>query len=332
MSFLSHSFQKVVSLRSISWVRIAGWTFVLIFLLNLSVSPKEGTEINGVGAEESLSPQGQRKTNIFQSLVEVPLTPKPKQEYADPQPISAKSALVTDLKTGTILWEKEAHLSLPPASTTKMMTALVSLDSFSLEAAVTVPEICSALPVDQSQMGLVAGERLSVENLLYGLLVQSASDAACTLSYHHPQGQEGFINEMNTKAASLGMGDSIFANPSGNDTNDSSHLASAWDLNLAAKKVLDQSVLRKIVGTQEVNIPSLDQKYWHLLRNTNELLFTYPGTVGVKTGFTGQALGCLILAVERQGHELLIVVLGSVDRFGEAQMLADWALGSYTWD
>ncbi|MDP2874166.1 MAG: D-alanyl-D-alanine carboxypeptidase [bacterium] len=278
-------------------------------------------------AQKSSSP-----TRVFSSLIEIPLGPERLTEVAAPETIAAKAALVTDLATGEVMLEKEAKLPLPPASTTKIITALIALENYSLGEVVTVNPVCGSLTKDQSQMGLVAEEKITVENLLYGLLVQSASDAACALAQAFPGGEVEFVAAMNSKAKNLGMNQTTFSNPSGNDTDESApHFSSAWDLTIAAKEALKSATFRQIVGTKEINLSSFDQKYWHLVRNTNELLFTFPGTVGVKTGYTEKALGCLVLDYALKNHEVLVVVLGSQDRFGEARSLAEWAFKAYKW-
>jgi len=314
-----------------------GWLVVALFVLQAPGEPRvlisRVEKIDSDNAAQDQKAVNLREpANVFSSLVEQPLTPQGPPEPLSLPEVSARSFLITDLKTGKVLGEKEARLPLPPASTTKILTALVSLNSYDLGEAVTVPEVCATLPKDQSQMGLRPGERITAENLLYGLLVQSASDAACALAYYYPSGEPAFVEAMNTLAQDLDMGDSFFVNPSGNDEVGQAHLSSAWDLSRATKKALDFGILRLMVGTWEINLPSVDQKYWHLVHNTNELLGTYPGTFGVKTGYTEQARGCLILAVARKGQEILVVVLGSEDRFSEAQALAEWAFQAYRWE
>lgn len=322
---------RVSNLRS-NWKIV--WRGLALIIIATSVL-YSGTDVPPKPSVASPPQENQPQTKtqrVFSSLIEIPLVPERVTEVIEPEPVTAKSVLITDLATGEVLWEKNSQAALPPASTTKIMTALISLENYSLGEVVVVNLACSSLAKDQSQMGLVAGEKITVENLLYGLLVQSASDAACALAQAFPGGESEFVAAMNAKAKSLGMNQTAFSNPSGNDTNESTpHFSSAWDLTLAAKEALQSATFRQIVGTKEINLPSFDQKYWHLVKNTNELLFTFPGTVGVKTGYTEKALGCLVLDYALKNHEVLVVVLGSSDRFGEARSLAEWAFLAYRW-
>lgn len=322
---------KYLILNTKSWFKIAyrglALVIIAIFIFQGGTRPPVVNSSLPLEREKSLLPN-----RVFSSLIEIPLVPERLVEAAEPGQITAKAALVTDLATGEVLWEKNSQAALPPASTTKIMTALVSLENYSLGEVVIVNSACASLTKDQSQMGLVAGEKITVENLLYGLLVQSATDAACALAQAFPGGEVEFVAAMNAKAKNLGMNQTAFSNPSGNDTNDSiPHFSSAWDLTIVTKEALRSPTFRQIVGTKEINLPSFDQKYWHLVKNTNELLFTFPGTVGVKTGYTEKALGCLVLDYAQRNHEVLVVVLGSNDRFGEARSLAEWAFQAYAW-
>ncbi len=319
-AFLKRNWLKVIY-RSLALLIIAAFIF------------QGGTSAPAIDSSLPYETQESRSpTRVFSSLIEIPLVPERLTEVTEPEPVTAKSVLITDLATGEVLWEKNSQATLPPASTTKIVTALVSLENYSLGEVVIVNSACGSLTKDQSQMGLVAGEKITVENLLYGLLVQSASDAACALAQAFPGGETEFVAAMNAKAKNLGMNQTTFSNPSGNDTNESTpHFSSAWDLTVVTKEALKSATFRQIMGTKEINLSSFDQKYWHLVKNTNELLFTFPGTVGVKTGYTEKALGCLVLDYAQRNHEVLVVVLGSGDRFGEARSLAEWAFQAYAW-
>lgn len=244
--------------------------------------------------------------------------------------ISAKSVYVIDTASGTALYKKEPDLPLPPASTTKIMTALVVLDEYRLDEIVAVPEGCLDLP--GRKMGLVAEEKISVENLLYGLLVSSGSDAACALATHQDQSVALFVEKMNQKAQSLGLENTRFTNPVGLDETDGEHFSSAKDLVKLGQEALKSGIFRKIVGTKEINLSSEDQRRWHKLEATNELLLSFPGTTGVKTGSTEDAGGCLVFSYERLGREILGAILGSADRFGEARKLIEWVFRVYEWD
>ncbi len=270
--------------------------------------------------------------STFKSLSQNP-TPQPPARIPDSPdltPIGAKAAYFIDLASGTVLYEKNSTLTLAPASLTKMMTALVVLDSDQLSAEVTMPESCLALP-DSQKMGLVANEKLTVGDLLAGLLIYSASDAACALSsYRVPMSD--FVVLMNKKAESLGMRQTKFDNPVGLDElNGGEHYSTAVDLALLARNFLQNEYLRDLVKIPEKTVTSLDGKISHKLVSTDELLNSYPGIQGVKTGYTLRAGGCFVSLVKRGEQEVLGVILGSDDRFGETKSVLDWIYSVYRW-
>ncbi len=195
------------------------------------------------------------------------------------------------------------------ASLTKIMTALVVLENYQLDETVAVPELCTHLP--PFKVGYAAEQKLNVEELLYAMLVTSASDASCSLSHHF---KGNFLALMNQKAEKLGLADTHFENEIGLDGQNGNHLSTAKDLVKLSGEALKNGVFRKIVGTLE----------WRGLNSTNDLLSTLPGTTGIKTGYTKEAQGCLAVSVERNGREIIGVVLGSEDRFADARTLLDW--------
>ena len=220
--------------------------------------------------------------------------------------VSATAAHFIDSQTGTVLYEKNANEKLPLASLTKVMTAVVVLDEFPLDEIVTVPELCTYLP--PPKVGLAPGQKLTVEELLYGMLVASAADASCALSHHY---EGDFLELMNRKAEELGLSQTHFENEIGWDGENGGHFSTARNLVKLSQEALKNGVFRKIVGTAQ----------WQNLTSTNELLFTLPGTTGIKTGYTDEAKGCLAVSYERDGHEVIGVILGSDDRFLETQKI-----------
>ena len=143
--------------------------------------------------------------------------------------------------------------------------------------------------------------------------------------------QEEFVELMNRKAVALGLERTHFTNPIGLDGEDGNHVTTARDLAKMVKAALQSGVFRQIVGTREITLVSQTQDRWHELTNTNELLAVLPGTTGVKTGKTDAAGECLVLTYEKSGKELLVVILGSADRFGETQALLDWVIETNLW-
>jgi serine-type D-Ala-D-Ala carboxypeptidase (penicillin-binding protein 5/6) len=240
--------------------------------------------------------------------------------------ISAHSALVLDIPSAAILVEKNSHEAVSPASTTKMLTALVARDQYQLDEVVTIKE--AAFSVGHI-VGFEIGEQLKVEDLLTSLLVSSGNDAAFALAAHHPQGYSGFIAAMNKKATALHLSHSSFRNPSGLD--DLEHLSTARDLSIVARELMKDSLLAALVGTKQTVIHDVSGSKQHALYNTNELLHVEPGVVGIKTGTTELAKESLVTEVDRNGRQLLIVVLGSEDRYRDTRLLLRWVEQHYEW-
>lgn len=239
--------------------------------------------------------------------------------------LTANSVLVFDETSSTAIYAKNEHVRLLPASTTKMMTAFTAIKHFDLNEVITVPKVS----VDGQKMRLYAGEKMTVESLLYGLLVFSANDAAEVLALHFPGGRAAFIDEMNKNAEELGLVDTHFLTPTGLDAE--GQYSSAYDLATLSRFALNDPVFARIVGTKNVDIHAVDGLGNHNLKNVNELLGTVPGVLGVKTGWTENARENLVTAVERNGHRVHIVLLGSDDRFGETKSLISWVFDNFEW-
>lgn len=239
--------------------------------------------------------------------------------------LSAQGVLVVDLSSGVSLYEKNPDTALLPASTTKIITALVSLDSYKLDDILTVGKF----KIDGQKMGLFPGEEMRVEDLLYGLLVYSANDAAEVLAWNYPNGYNAFIVAMNDKAKELSMENSHFDNPVGFDQN--SQQTTAKDLIRASEVAMRNSEFAKIVGTKQIVLKDISGKTSYNLRNINELLGNVPGVLGVKTGWTENARENLVTYVDRNDRKIMIAVLGSQDRFGETKELINWVFSNYDW-
>lgn len=250
----------------------------------------------------------------------------PLQKNMSNPSLTARAIFVKDLTSGVTLYQKDASIPLPIASTTKIMTALVASEYFKPNSALTVNVGAS---VTGAKVGLMAGEDLSFRSLLYGMLLNSGNDAAYTLAENYPGGVLGFVSAMNKKAIELNLQNTHFDNPAGFDS--PKHYSSAKDLAFITEEALKNSTLSKIFATKQTNIVSLDKKYTHQLANLNRLLTQVKGVLGVKTGFTEQAKENLVTYVDRDGHKILIVVLGSDDRFGESTKLIEWVYQNFTW-
>jgi len=254
------------------------------------------------------------------------LTKIPHNETDAPMPdLTAHSALVIDYDSGLILYQKNAQATHLPASTTKIMTALVAHDRYDLNQVLIVPE----LDYEGQDIKLQYGEQLTFENLLYALLVASANDAAETLAANYPGGRAAFIAAMNQKAQDLSLSNTHFVNPTGFD--ESGQYTTPFDLIKLAKELLANPLLAQIVATQKTEVYNLDRTLIHPVSNINQLLGQVAGLKGVKTGWTSNAGECLTTYVERDGERIMTAVLGSEDRFGETKQLIDWVYNNFVW-
>jgi D-alanyl-D-alanine carboxypeptidase (penicillin-binding protein 5/6) len=246
---------------------------------------------------------------------------------APPPPlIKARSAILVDLDSGKTLYQLDPHGRYAPASLTKIVTALVTLDHLRLDQAVTVPVSINQLPWDSTRMGLRAGERLTVRELLYGLFLNSGNDAAITLSEAFVP-RAAFVGLMNAKAATLGMADTHFANPIGLD--DPGHYMSAADLARASEELIRRfPEVAAMAATPSLTLAATATHHAYSLYNLNELVRKYPGATGLKTGWTGHAGGCLIATATRDGRHLMVVLLASPRIFDEAATLLDYGFAS----
>lgn len=240
--------------------------------------------------------------------------------------ITATGVVVQDSDSGVFLYKRNENVELSPASTTKLLTALVALENFSLDDVVTIKQ----MNIDGQSMGLVPGERITVENLLYGALIYSGNDAAWALSEYYPGGEPKFVEAMNAKGRDLHLTHSRFTNPVGYD--DPNHKMTPEDLALLGEAALNNKTIAKMVAIPEITISDVTHTYFHQLKNVNQLLGKIPGVGGIKTGWTEGAGENLITLVERGGHKIIIVTLHSQDRFGDTSKLIDWTFGNYQWN
>ena len=251
-------------------------------------------------------------------------------ELARPAPavpaIKARAALVLSLDSGSTLFQLDPHGRHAPASLTKVVTALVALDHLRLDQAVTVPTSINQLPWDSTRMGLRVGEQVTVRELLEGLFLNSGNDAAITLS-EAAMPRATFVALMNAKASALGMADTHFVNPIGLD--DPGHYTSAADLAKAAMELESRfPTVAAMAAIPSLTLPATPSHHAYALYNLNQLIRSYPGATGLKTGWTGRAGGCLIASATRGGRHLLVVVLGSPRIFDEAAALLDFGFAS----
>jgi len=244
--------------------------------------------------------------------------PRPTLRPIPAPAIDAQEVVLVNLDTGRFLWQSNGRAARAPASLTKIFTAMVAVDLMGMNTLVTVPDSIRQLPADSTFMGLTPGERVTVRELLYGVFLNSGNDAAETLA-SAATSRSTFIADMNAKAFRLGLKTTHFLNPTGLDG--VGHYSSAVDLATAA--VYLESHYPGLVGiaaTPAITLSATALHKAYALVNLDKLLHTYPGTYGLKTGWTEQALGCLITTSSRGGHRLLGVMLGAPNGTAYAQM------------
>ena len=239
--------------------------------------------------------------------------------------VSAQSAILLEADSGEIVYEKNAHIPLPMASTTKIMTAIVALESADPNMSVKVTS--ESVGIEGSSIYLYDGEVLSLEHLLYALLLESANDAAMAIAIAISGTTEAFVDLMNQKALSLGLTNTHFTNPHGLDHED--HYTTAADLARLASYCMQNERFQAIVSTQRMTIPLHDQEGVRLLLNHNRLLRSYEGAIGLKTGFTKRSGRCLVSAAKRDGVMLIAVTLNAPDDWDDHIHMLDYGFTQF---
>jgi D-alanyl-D-alanine carboxypeptidase (penicillin-binding protein 5/6) len=236
---------------------------------------------------------------------------------------SAKAWILVDADTGKILDAFDEHEALPPASTTKIMTALVATEKMSRDATFAVGPVAAAQPA--MRIGMVAGEQWMLGPALHSLMMVSANDAAYALAEAASGSLAAFASDMNAAAARYGMVDSRFADPAGFDDSASfggGSRVSAYDLAIAARNLLAVPELTALAGLREYRFDGPDGVP-HVLYNHNKLLARYPGATGLKTGYTALAGHTFVGTATREGRTMISVVLNADDTYGVAATLMD---------
>lgn len=236
--------------------------------------------------------------------------------------IDAASVFAIDLETATPLFTKNIFSKRSIASITKLLTAIIIIDENSLDDVVTVSQ--NASEQEGSKMWLRAGEKITIRSLLTGMLIASANDAAVALAEYNASSEEIFAKKMNAKAKQLGLRQSHFTNAKGFDEN--AHFSSAFDTMLLGRAAAKYPFIREIVQKKSTHVTSYDTKTTYPLESTNALLDdSYYTILGLKTGTTPLA-GESVLSLVRlaSGREILIVILGSTDRFKETKIVIEW--------
>lgn len=239
--------------------------------------------------------------------------------HPDPFPQIAESYLVEI--NGAPLWEKQAHLRLPPASLTKLMTALLVVEHDQPHALTTVS--LAAAHETGSRIGIKAGNTFHIEDLLAAALIASANDACHALADFVARDQKHFVRLMNRRAKELGMQDTHFVNACGHDAPD--HYSSAHDLSLLAREVLRHPTLLEFTSKIDARIATQNGSHSYHFENKNELIGRYPGAFGLKSGYTPNAGKCLVAIAKRGEHKVLLVLLHGQDRWWDAVDILDLA-------
>ena len=254
-----------------------------------------------------------------------PIFAAPTEEAATPPSVSAKSAVLIEASTLEILYEKNAHLPMGMASTTKIMTAMVALEEADPDTVITVPK--EAVGVEGSSVYLTEGEQLTLRDLLYALLLSSANDAATAIAIAIGGSEEAFCARMNERARELGLQSTRFQNPHG--LYDEEHYTTAYELARITAQALSIPLFSEIVSTDKKRIPHDGIPDVRLLCNHNKLLRTYEGAIGVKTGYTKKTGRTLVSAAERDGMTLIAVTLDAPDDWRDHRALLDHGFSAY---
>ncbi len=251
-----------------------------------------------------------------------------------PPPIlTAQAVIVLDVNSGTVLYRFNEDFPLLPASTVKIMTALVALDYYSLDQVITIGEIETL----GQTFDFKPGQRFQVKDLLLALLVGSANDAAEILAANYHGGRVAFVAAMNQKAKDLKLTRTHFANPTGldSDVNERQlkdiNLTTALDLSRLARVALANSFIAASVDKSYVTITELVSRQTYPIYNINVLLSKRSEIKGIKTGWTEEAGECLVALAQKPSASVITVILGSQDRFGETEELVDWVYGNFSW-
>lgn len=237
--------------------------------------------------------------------------------------VSAQSAILINAENGDIYYSKNANQQMPMASTTKIMTALVAAENSHISDTVSIDR--RAVGIEGSSIYLSEGELLTMENLLYSLLLASANDAAAAIAIEIGGSIEGFADMMNEKARELGLENTHFDNPHGLDSE--THYTSAHDLAVMTLEALKNETVAKIVSTYKTSFDG--ENGTRVVINHNKLLKSYEGCIGVKTGFTKRSGRCLVSAAERNGMKLIAVTINAPNDWADHKAMLDAGFDSY---
>jgi D-alanyl-D-alanine carboxypeptidase (penicillin-binding protein 5/6) len=269
---------------------------------------------------------------VIRAVVFLACAVKPALAFDPDENLTARAALLMDANSGRILYQKEADLRLPPASTTKVMTAIVTLESgHKLTESLTVSKDATRMPA--SKLYLRQGQTMSIEELLYAIMLASANDASVVLAEGIGGSVESFTEQMTKRAHELGATNSNFTNPHGLTAPD--HYSTVRDLATVFRYAMRNALFREIVQTKFSSVSSTALVRKKLVprrisvRNHNRLLWDYDGALGGKTGYTVAAQKCFVGAVQRNGVTLIVAILGARDQWGDTKRLLHYGFENY---
>lgn len=270
------------------------------------------------------------KTKLFSYLCLLTLMvaiclPKPALAVTEAPDVLASAVVLIDVASGKVLYENNMNQQLYPASTTKVMTALLVLENMELDDTITLPD--DFVNDGESGIWLEAGETHTVEDMLMALMLRSANDAAQALAIGVSGSVEEFAELMNEKAKSLGLTNSNFVNANGLHNDD--HYTSAYDLAIITQAAMEYDDFNRIITTSSWTIPGPPNGEERVVYNLNSLLSRYEYADGVKTGYTKQAGNCLVASASKDGQRFIAVILNSNDMYTQAEELFEWAFQNY---
>lgn len=242
--------------------------------------------------------------------------------YGENLELSAKSCVLMDSNTGRVLYERNPHNKMAIASTTKIMTALVALEKGNLEERISID--AESVGIEGSSIYLKENEKLTLEDLLYGLMLRSGNDAAVAIAIHIGGSVEGFVELMNKKAKEIGALNTNFVNPNG--LHDNNHYSTAYDMAIITRQAFLYKEFENIVGTKTYVSTRNENNYY---QNKNETLWKYKGGDGVKTGYTTKSGRCLVSSAKRNQMRLISVALRANNWFNDNYKLLDYGFDNY---
>jgi D-alanyl-D-alanine carboxypeptidase (penicillin-binding protein 5/6) len=307
-------------MTSLRWRRAAFLGVVVLLCVFSSISFAPAAPPTGAAATTTSSSSTGSKTTPVKSPAKAKVTKAPS--------VQARAAILINLDDGRVLFARNADARRPMASTTKIMTGTVVLETLPLDRKVKAS--ANAAATGESAIELTKGEELTVEQLMEALMIKSANDAAVDLAEASAGSVKAFVGKMNAKAKELGLKNTHFTNPHGLDAK--GHYSSARDLATLARYAMANPVFRRLVATKQTTIPWPGRTYDRTLKNHNGLLFTSSYVNGIKTGFTLPAMFCLVASGSKNGVNLVGVLLGEPSipvRDGDMQALLKWGFSQY---